>query len=205
MTMPAAGGRHAMCRPPGSSGLVGRTGFDRRGSAACPRRSLPRLTARLAAALRTRGIRVLVTEVDATLGEVIDRQFQRHTVTRENADVVLAYASTTTPFSSVTRYLLSGSTSSTIPSSSSSSSFAKPIPPDKVIDRGRGDLPGAVPHNGTAAGRLPGIGSFRQAQGLSCDRSPARYGVQAVGGGGAWSAAQSRDRACYGMAAVCSG
>ena len=35
---------------------------------------------------------VLVPEVDAALGKVIHRQFQRHAVARENTDVVLAHA-----------------------------------------------------------------------------------------------------------------
>ena len=37
-----------------------------------------------------RGIAVFVTEIDAALGQVVDRQFQGDAISRQNANVVLA-------------------------------------------------------------------------------------------------------------------
>ncbi len=34
-----------------------------------------------------------MTEVNPSFGQIVDRQFERHAVARENADVILAHAS----------------------------------------------------------------------------------------------------------------
>jgi hypothetical protein len=47
---------------------------------------------RIAGAAATRGAFVLVTEIDPAFGQIVNRQFQRHAVARENTDVVLAHA-----------------------------------------------------------------------------------------------------------------
>src|ERR1700744_5459096 len=48
---------------------------------------------RIAGAAATGGAFVLVTEIDPSFGQVVDRQFERHAVARENTDVILAHAS----------------------------------------------------------------------------------------------------------------
>ena len=56
----------------------------------------PALTAtelRIACAAATGGALVFVTEIDPAFGQIVNRQFQRHAVARENTDVVLAHAS----------------------------------------------------------------------------------------------------------------
>ena len=58
---------------------------------ACPRRCWQRAGAKNSAARRGRWAAHNVAERDAALGQVIGREFERDTVTRDDADVVFAH------------------------------------------------------------------------------------------------------------------
>src|SRR6185437_7461095 len=67
------------------------------GFALCGRACRQALTATelriVASTTTTAGALIFVTEVDPAFGQVVDRQFQRHAVAREDTDVILAHAS----------------------------------------------------------------------------------------------------------------